>query len=65
MCKAIEDMREEARNEGIEQGIERGARETLLRNVRSLMESVGWSKQEALDMLKVPEPEQAGIIAML
>ena len=61
MCKAIEDMREDARNEGIEQG----ARETLLRNVRSLMESVGWTKQEALDMLKVPESEQAGIIAML
>ena len=57
MCKAIEDMREDARNEG--------ARENLVRNVRSLMESMGWTGWEALDALRVPEAERAGVIAML
>ena len=34
MCKAIEDMRAEARNEGIEQGIEQGAMQVLSGLVR-------------------------------
>lgn len=61
MCKAIEDIREEARNEGIEQG----AREKLLENVRSMVRNLGISARQALDVLDVPKSEQAGILAML
>lgn len=61
MCKAIEDMREDARNEGIEQG----ARETLLSNVRSMVKNLKISAQQALDALDVPEAERARIISML
>jgi hypothetical protein len=61
MCR----ISEEIFNEGVEQGIEQGARDNLLENVRSLMESVGWTAQQALDMLRVPESERPGIISML
>ena len=58
-------LSEEIYNEGVEKGIEQGARDNLLENVRSLMESVGWTAQEALEKLKVPASEQARYIAML
>ena len=57
MCKAIEDMREDARNEG--------ARETLVRNVRSMMKNLRISAEQALEALDVPQSERATYIAML
>ena len=61
MCEILEEMR----NEAMRQGMEKGTEQTLLNNVRSLMESVGWTAQQALDKLKVPESDQAKYLAML
>ena len=61
MCR----ISEEIYNEGLEQGLEQGARDTLVENVRSLIESVGWTAQQALDVLKVPESERARILSLL
>ena len=57
MCEILEEMRDEAMRKGMEQN--------LLNNVRSLMEGVGWTAQQALDTLKVPESDQAKYLAML
>jgi hypothetical protein len=46
-------------------GQEVGALNKLLSCVRSLMETMGWSAQEALKNLKVPEEERARYLAML
>ena len=61
MCR----ISEEIYNEGLEQGLEQGARDTLVENVRSLIESVGWTAQQALDVLKVPQSERARILSLL
>ena len=54
---------------GIEPGdrdrIGRGAKYGLLNNVRSLMETAGWTAQEALERLKVPAAEQKRYLSML
>ena len=63
--RGIEQGIEQGIERGIEQGIERGSRQTLLDNVRSLMEGVGWSAQQALDALRVPESERARYLAQL
>jgi hypothetical protein len=69
MCEILEEMRDEAMRKGMEmgmeKGMEKGAEQTLLNNVRSLMESVGWTAKQALDTLKVPESDQAKYLAML
>ena len=65
MCEILEEMRNEAMRQGMEKGMEKGAEQNLLDNVRSLMESVGWTAQQALDKLKVPESDQAKYLAML
>lgn len=61
MCKAIEDLRAEAREQGIEQGIE----QNLLANARNLMRAVGWTARETLERLGVPEAERDRYLAML
>ena len=61
MCR----ISEEIYNEGVQDGIEQGARDKLLDNVRSLMETVGWTAQEALERLKVPAAEQKRYLSML
>ena len=61
MCR----ISEEIYNEGVQKGIEKGATSNLLENVRSLMESVGWTAQQALDALRVPADDQARYIQML
>lgn len=61
MCR----ISDEIYNEGVQDGIEQGARDRLLDNVRSLMETVGWTAQEALERLKVPATEQKRYLSML
>lgn len=65
MCRISEEIYNEGLEQGIERGIEQGARSNLIENVRSLMESVGWTAQQALDGLKVPESERPSILSML
>lgn len=52
LSKGIEDR-------GIEKGIEKGIREGILSSIRNLMESMGWSAQQAMEALKIPEAEQS------
>lgn len=42
-----------------------GATSKLLENVRSLMETAGWSAETAFEKLKVPEADRPRYLSML
>jgi len=52
-----ERAKEEGRNEGIDLAI--------VKSIRNLMETVGWTAQQAMDALKIPTAEQARYAALL
>ena len=57
MCKIMEDLLNEARDEG--------KKETLLYSIRSLMETMNFSAQQAMDALKVPVDKQKEILPLI
>lgn len=57
MCEVFDEIRQE----GIEQGEERG----LIDDLRSLMERLSLTAQEAFDALNVPEAKLSQYLAML
>ncbi len=69
MCKAVQEMNEEARQEGREEGRqegrEEGRLEALCDNVKSIMESFHLSMGEAMKGLKVTKEDQALLMKML
>ena len=69
MCKAIEDMKDDARNEGRIEGRNEGRieghREARLTAIRNLMKKMGWSAQEAMDALMLPVEEQKQYSALI
>lgn len=38
---------------------ERGMKEGIITAIKNLMESMGWTKEQAMEALKIPEAEQA------
>ena len=65
VCKAMEDMRNEALEIGKEIGKERGREENLIENINSLMLSLNLTAQQAMDALQVPPDKQSGYLAKL
>ena len=65
MCKAIEDMKDDAWNEGRNEGWIEGHREARLTAIRNLMKKMGWSAQEAVDALMLPVEEQKQYSALI
>ncbi len=57
MCKIMEDLQNEARDEG--------KKETLLDNIRSLMETLNLTAKQAMDALKVPADKQKEYVALI
>jgi len=57
MCKAMEDMRNEV--------AERTAENTLLQNIKNLMETLKLSAEQAMDALKIPDSEKAKYMSRL
>ena len=59
MCKAIDDMKNEARNEGYKSGMDEGYKsginEGIKASIKSLMESLNMSLEQAMDTLKIDE----------
>ena len=53
MCKAMEDMRNETKDN------------TIIENIRSLMDTVKWTAQQAMDALKIPVDEQSKYLSKL
>ena len=50
---------------GIKKGEKQGAEKNLLENIRTLMDTMKWSAQQAMDALRVPKEDQARFAAML
>lgn len=46
MCTLFEEIATENRNKGLEKGI--------LSSIRNLMESMNWSAEQAMEVLKIP-----------
>ena len=41
-----------------QEGRQEGRQETMLLNIRNLMDSTGWSADKIMDMLKIPPDQQ-------
>ena len=65
VCKAIEQIRENAMTEGAKQGAKYGEEKGILNSIRNLMETTSWTAQAAMDALKIPEADRAGYLAKL
>lgn len=73
MCEMLEKMRDEAMERGLEQGLEQGLERGLeqglerraVEDVRSLMETLQITAQQALDALKVPQADQARLLSLI
>lgn len=61
MCKVFEDIL----NEGMEKGMEKGMESTLLSNLKSLMEKLGYTVEQAMDVLNVSPEVRARLIPQL
>lgn len=57
MCKAMEELREESFQRGIDQ--------SRLDSIKSIMETLKYTAQQAMDLLKIPIAEQSKYIARL
>ncbi len=65
MCKALEDIENDARKEGMEEGLKEGMAEGLTRAIKNLMESLNISVVRAMEILKMSEEEQGKYMALL
>ncbi len=57
--------KEEGREEGLAEGMEKGMTNTLLKTIKSLMETMGWSAEEAMDHMKVSASEREMVRPLL
>ena len=69
MCNLSQGVLAKGREEGIQQGIQQGMKqgwdEAIVRSARSLMKKTGWSVDEALSALEIPEAERDGYAAKI
>ena len=61
MCEVFDEIRQEGIERGIEQGIEQGEERRLIDDLRSLMERLSLTAQEAFDALNVPEAKPSPV----
>ena len=55
MCDVLDRVEKNGEKKGIEKGIEKA----VLDNIKSLMESMKWTAQQAMDALKIPSVDQS------
>ena len=61
MCKAVQDMNNKARLDGKQEG----RLETLLNDVKNVMESLKMTVDDAMNVLKVSKEDQAVLRKMI
>lgn len=61
MCNLSEDVEQRGFEKGIAKGISREREE----NIRSLMKTVNWTVEEAMEALQIPEPEREKYASLL
>ena len=65
VCKAVQDMNNKARLAGKQEGLTEGRLETLLNDVKNVMESLKMTVDDAMNVLKVSKEDQAVLRKML
>ncbi len=65
VCKAWEDMKRKAAEEAAIKATKETQEETLLQNLRSLMETLHFSAEQAMAALKVPEAKRSNLVTKL
>ena len=50
---------------GIAKGITKGITKGIMFSIQSLMESMGWTIEQAMDALQIPTEERNGYLSML
>lgn len=66
LSKGVEERGiQKGRMEGMKKGHAQGVRENTLRSIKSLMETMGLSAEQAMAALKVPEGERGGYARLL
>ena len=58
LCNLSQGIEEKGIAKGIEKGIKEGIKEGILSSIQNLMESMGWTAEQAMAALKIPEPER-------
>lgn len=59
MCNLSKGVEEKGIQKGIEKGIQKGIEQGILLSIRNLMETMGWSVEQAMEGLKIPEEEKS------
>lgn len=65
VCGAIQTIADRAAKRAAEQAIEQTRMNTLMDSIRNLMEKMGWSAEQSMDMLGIPESERQLLIQQL
>ena len=65
MEKGMKEGIIKGRKEGREEGVKEGLREGVLASVTNLMETMGWTAQQAMTALKIPAGEQDFYASMI
>ena len=56
--EGLQEGLQAGRQVGLQEGLQVGRQETMLLNIRNLMDSTGWSADKIMDMLKIPSDQQ-------
>ena len=65
MCNLSEGVEQKGIAKGIAKGRTYGIVEGIATSIRNLMESMGWSIEQAMDALQIPTEERNGYLNML
>ena len=65
VCKAIQDMIDEATEKAVEKAVEKTVETTTAENIRRFMEATGWTIEQAMDSLKLPEKDRTAVAKLL
>lgn len=65
LLKGRQEGLQEGRQKGRQEGLQLGRLETLAQNIKGLMKTMGWSAEQAMDMMQVSEEDRAAVSSRL
>ena len=65
MCNLSDGVEQKGIAKGIAKGITKGITKGIMFSIQSLMESMGWTIEQAMDALQIPTEERNGNLSML
>ena len=65
MCEVMEQLRDESIERGIQQGLQMGIDKNRVDSIKSVMDGLKYTAQQAMDLLKIPITERDKYLAKL